>query len=52
MARLNEWGHSPIFKALVKACNGKVNDWTKLLPFALWIDCTTHSTVTKYMPVK
>jgi hypothetical protein len=45
-------GNSPIVKVLVKACDGKVSDWTKLLPFSLWVDCTTHSTITGYMPVE
>lgn len=48
----SERGHSPIVKALVKACKGKVFDWPKLLPFALWADRTTHSTVTGYMPAE
>lgn len=46
----NERGHSPIMKALVKAYNGKTSDWHRLLPFALWADRTTHSTVSRYMP--
>ena len=36
----------------MKACDGKVSDWTKLLPFSLWADCTTHSTIIGYMPVE
>ena len=48
----SERGHSPIVKALVKACKGKVFDWPRLLPFALWADRTTHSTVTGYMPAE
>ena len=48
----SEQGHSPIVKALVKACDGKISDWPKLLPWALWADRTTHSTVTGYMPAK
>lgn len=47
-----ERGHPPIIHALVKACRGKPNMWPKLLPFALWADRTTHSTVTGYMPVE
>ena len=42
-------GHSPIVKALAKACNGKMGDWPRLLPYALWADRTTHSTTTGYM---
>jgi hypothetical protein len=38
-----ERGHSPIVKALVKACDGKVEDWPRKLPYALWADRTTHS---------
>ena len=30
---------------MAKACRGKVGDWPKLLPYALWADCTT-----RYMP--
>ena len=48
----SERGHSPIVKALVKACDGKMFDWPRLLPFALWADRTTHSTVTGYMPAE
>jgi hypothetical protein len=47
-----ERGHPPIVQALVKACKGKLKFWPKLLPFALWADRTTHSTVTGYMPVE
>ena len=47
-----ERGHPPIIHALVKACNGKPKLWPKLLPFALWADRTTHSSVTGYMPVE
>ena len=41
-----ERGHSPIVKALAKACDGKMGDWPRLLPYALWADRTTHSTTT------
>ena len=47
-----ERGHPPIIQALVKACRERPNIWPKLLPFALWADRTTHSTVTGYMPVE
>ena len=47
-----ERGHPPIIHALVKACRGKPSMWPKLLPFALWADRTTHSSVTGYMPVE
>jgi Integrase zinc binding domain/RNase H-like domain found in reverse transcriptase/Reverse transcriptase (RNA-dependent DNA polymerase) len=47
-----ERGHPPIIHALVKACRGKPSLWPKLLPFALWADRTTHSSVTGYMPVE
>ncbi len=47
-----ERGHPPIIQALVKACNGKPNIWPRLLPFAMWADRTTHSSVTGYMPVE
>ncbi|KAL3679949.1 hypothetical protein R1sor_022905 [Riccia sorocarpa] len=45
----SERGHPPIVQALVKACKGKPKRWPQLLPFALWADRTTHSTVTGYM---
>ena len=48
----SERGHPPIINALVKACRGKPKLWPKLLPFALWADRTTHSTVTGYMPTE
>ena len=47
-----ERGHGPIVKALAKACKGRVSDWPKNLPYALWADRTTHSTVTGYMPAE
>jgi hypothetical protein len=47
-----ERGHSPIVKALVKACDEKVKDWPWKLLYALWADQTTHSSVTGYMPVE
>ncbi|KAL2622834.1 hypothetical protein R1flu_003039 [Riccia fluitans] len=46
----SERGHPSIVQALVKACKGKPNRWPQLLPFALWANRTTHSTVTRYMP--
>jgi hypothetical protein len=46
----SERGHPPIVQALVKACQGKAMEWPRLLPFSLWADRTTHSTVTGYMP--
>ncbi|KAL3679385.1 hypothetical protein R1sor_022341 [Riccia sorocarpa] len=48
----SERGHPPIVQALVKACKGKPKRWPQLLPFALWADRTTHSTVTGYMPTE
>lgn len=48
----SERGHPPIINALVKACKGKPKQWPRLLPFALWADRTTHSTVTGYMPIE
>ena len=47
-----ERGHGPIVKTLMKACYGKIGDWPRLLPFALWADRATHSTVTGYRPAK
>ena len=47
-----ERGHSPIVKAIVKSCRGKINDWPRMLPYALWADRTTHSSVTGYMPAE
>ena len=48
----SERGHPPIINALVKACKGKPKQWPRLLPFALWTDRTTHSTITGYMPIE
>jgi len=48
----SEGGHAPIVKALVKFCDGKPNDWSRLLPFALWADRTTYSFLIGYMPTK
>ena len=47
-----EHGHGPIVKALVRACDGKVENWPQLLPYALWADRTTHSSVTGFMPAE
>ena len=44
--------HGPIIKALVRACGGHVGNWTRLLPYALWADRTTHSSVTGFMPAE
>ena len=45
-------GHSPIIKALAKACDGRVKIWPQMLPYALWADRSTHSSVTGYMPAE
>ena len=45
-----ERGHGPIVKALVKACDGKMPNWPHLLLYALWVDRTTHNSVTGFMP--
>ncbi len=47
-----ERGHSSIVRALVRACDGKPSEWPRLLPFALWADRTTHSSVTGFMPAE
>ena len=47
-----EHGHGPIVKALVRACEGQVGNWPQLLPYALWSDRTTQSSVTGFMPVE
>ena len=47
-----ERAHGPIVKALVKACHGKIGHWSRLLPFALWADRTTHNMVTGYKPAE
>ena len=44
-----ERGHNPIVKAVAKACDGKMGDGPRLLPYALWGDRTTHSMTTGYM---
>ena len=38
----SERGHPPIIKALDKACKGKMGEWPRLLPYALWADRTFH----------
>jgi hypothetical protein len=45
-------GYGPSVKALVKPYQGKVGEWPHLLPFALWTNRTTHSSVTRYMPAE
>lgn len=47
-----ERGHSPIIKALAKACNGNLKEWPRFLPYALWVDRMTHSNVIGYMPAE
>jgi hypothetical protein len=48
-----ERGHNLIIKALVKALyDGRVRSWLHMLPYALWADRTTHSTITKFMPIE
>jgi hypothetical protein len=44
--------HEPIVKALVRACEDQVGSWPQLLPYALWADQTTHSSVTGFMPTE
>jgi hypothetical protein len=48
----SERRHPPIINALVKACKEKSKQWPSFLPFALWVDRITHSTVTGYMPIE
>ena len=47
-----ERGHGPIVKALVQACGGQVGNWSRLLPYTLWANRTTHSSVTWFMPAE
>jgi transposase InsO family protein len=47
-----ERGHGLIVKALVRACEGQVGNWPRLLPYALWANQTTHSSVTGFMPAE
>ena len=47
-----EQGHGPIVKAIVCACEGRVGNWLRLLPYGLWADRTTHNSVTRYMLVE
>jgi hypothetical protein len=44
-----ERGHSLIVKALIKSCDEIFEDWSKLLPYALWADRTTHSSIIGFM---
>ena len=44
--------HPPIVYDVVKACRGKPKHWPRFLPFSLWADRTTHSTITGYMPIE
>ena len=45
-----ERGHSPIVITLAKACKGRVGNWPNVLPYALWANRTTHSSMTGNMP--
>jgi hypothetical protein len=49
---MSERGHPLIINALVKVYKGKPKQWPRLLPFALLVDMTTHSTVIGYMPIE
>ena len=42
-------GQGTIVKAIVQACNDRVRNWPRLMPYALWADRTTRSFVTGYM---
>ena len=44
-----EHGHMPIVKAIVRACKGRVRNWSRQLPYVGWADRTTHSSVIGYM---
>ena len=44
-----EHGPGPIVKALVRACGGQVENWSRLLPYALWNDRMMLSSETGYM---
>ena len=33
-----ERGHGLIVKSIIRACNGRVGNWPRLLPYALWAD--------------
>jgi hypothetical protein len=45
-----ECEHSPIVRALIMSCDGIFEDWSELLPYALWADKTTHSSITRFIP--
>ena len=47
-----ERGHGPIVKVLVRVCGGRVRNWPRLLPFALWVERTTHGSITRYLPTE
>ena len=47
-----ERGHGAIVTMIVKSCTGKIRDWPRMLPYALWVDRTTHTSVTGYMSVE
>ena len=47
-----ERGQGLIVKAIVREWEGRVGGWPRLLPYALWVDRTTHSLVTGYMPAE
>ena len=44
-----ECGHGKMVKALVRACEGQVGNWLRLLPYALWADRTMHSSVVGFI---
>jgi hypothetical protein len=40
------------FVTTCERCEDRVGSWPRLLPYALWADRTTHSSVTGFMPVE
>ncbi|KAH7441551.1 hypothetical protein KP509_03G043100 [Ceratopteris richardii] len=44
--------HSPIIKALAKSYEGKIKNWPKYIPFALWADRMACTMTTRYMPTR
>ena len=44
-----ECGHGPVVKAIERASKGRVGNWPQLLPYALWADGTSHSSIIGFM---
>ena len=48
----DERRHISIVMTIIRTRNSQVGNWPQLLPWVLWTDQSTHSSVTWYMPTE